>query len=200
MAMVTKTKDIPTSREISVHKDEGTTPFQLASYLTKTHPPPDNETLVSYFNPSFVNSADQFKLKKDELADRILKYCKPHDIYERLNYNYALNYLKYTPTGSFEVAIPTIEYIDGYILRSYNAICLITSSHYYDEKYDPYDEPFNNHFVVISKHPSTPRKYYRLHDPLCDSHTEIRKDVLLYSMNVATSKDNCGTGATVFFK
>lgn len=189
---------IPSRRAIPIDEDDGTTPFQLAAYLSKNYP--ENTTLLSYFNPSLVTSAEQSTLTKDELHYRITRFVKPSTKYQHLNYLYALNYLKYAPHGEFEVAIPTLSYLDTYINKGFHAICLVTTSHFYDEEYDPHDEPFNNHFVVIGKHTSEPATFYKMYDPLCPKVSSIRKDVLSFSMNLTVLKDNCGTGATVFFK
>lgn len=191
---------IPSKHLISIDKDEGTTPFQLAAYLAKYYT--KNTTILSYFHPALVNSADQYKVSKEELYHRLLTLVKPSTCFQRMNLNYAMNYLKYTPddTANLEVAIPTMAYIDKYLSKGFNAICLVTSSHFYDESYDPHDEPFNNHFVVISKHASEPATFYKLFDPLTPKSSSIRKDILIFSMNVTVLKDNCGTGATIFFR
>lgn len=189
---------IPHPRYLPVDNKYGTTTFQLASYLSKTYT--RNTTIISYFNPAFTTSAEQRKLTEESLYDRFLSYAKPKTADERLSYRYALNYLKYTPNTRLEISIPTQSYIDSYLKKGFHALCLVTSNHFYHGEYNPHEEPFNFHFVVIGKHPSNPETEYKLYDPLSPKASSIRKDVLMYSMNLTVSPTDCGTGATIFFK
>lgn len=198
VAIVTNSM-IPPEFDIPVSKQNGTTTFQLASYLNKKHK--KNSTFVSYFNPSYTTRREQFKLSPDELLQRFIQYSKPETIAEKLGKRYAINYVKYVK-GDIEVAIPTEMYLDKYLNQNYKAICLITSKHLYLEDYKPTkDDPaFNYHFVVITKHKTDSANYYKVYDPLLPKPATIKKHDFVYSLHVTVTDTDCGTGATIFFK